>query len=94
MSKKENFESLCNILAFDVPCILISGSGGNFKLVPDAFNGERIFTLTLPDDYMVRLGDEIRCGGRSYVVRATMKSEDNTKLYWAILTRYNKQNDV
>lgn len=94
MSEEKDLETTCSILILDVPCTLISGSGGNFKLVSGAFNGEPFFTLTLPGGHMVRPGDEIRCGGRNYIVRSTMTSEGNTKLYWSILTRYNKQNDV
>jgi hypothetical protein len=86
-----DFDTFCSILTLDVPCKLISGSGGNYELMSGAFNGESFFTLTLPDEYMVHPGDEIRCDGRSYIVRATMKSEDYTKLYWATLTRANQQ---
>ncbi len=94
MSKEKDLETICSIHNQDVPCTLISGSGGNFKLVSGALNGEPFFTLTLPDGHMVRPGDEIRCEGRSYVVRSTLTSEDRTKFYWGVLTRYDKQNDV
>lgn len=52
---KSDFDSWCSILTPDsVPCKLISGSGGNYELLPDVFNGDPFFTLTLPDGYIVR----------------------------------------
>jgi hypothetical protein len=91
MTKTDTFDAFCSILTSDVPCKLISGSGGNYELTPGVFNGSPFFTLTLPDGYMVRPGDEIKCDGQSYMVRSILTSEDNTELYWAILTRANQQ---
>jgi hypothetical protein len=90
MTETDSFDAFCSILTPDIPCKLISGSGGNYELMPDVFNGEPFFTLALADGYMVRPGDKIKCDGQSYMVRATVTSEDDKKLYWAVLTRINE----
>jgi hypothetical protein len=71
----------------NIPCTLISGDGGKFKLFPDAFDGEPFYTLTLAEGANIHAGDKVTYNDQEYLTQSTMKSVDRAKFYWAILTK-------